>query len=61
MQNPKEEQYSKIVLQCYERAQILQEEKVGLVERAIMLVGIHLTVVLSMVANMAMRRRLIAT
>ncbi|KAF2273119.1 uncharacterized protein EI97DRAFT_461372 [Westerdykella ornata] len=41
VQNPKEEQYSKTILQCYERAQILQEEKVGLVERAIMLTDRH--------------------
>ncbi|KAJ4984734.1 PHD-finger domain-containing protein [Stagonosporopsis vannaccii] len=32
--NPKEEPYNKVVIQNYERAQILQEEKIGLVEKA---------------------------
>jgi inhibitor of growth protein 3 len=39
--NPKEEQYSKVILQQYERAQILQEEKIGLVEKASMLVSVR--------------------
>lgn len=38
VQNPKEEPYSKVILQNYERAQILQEEKVGLAEKAAALV-----------------------
>lgn len=38
VQNPKEEPYSKVILQNYERAQILQEEKVGLAEKAAILV-----------------------
>ena len=38
VQNPKEEPYSKVILQNYERAQILQEEKVGLSEKAAALV-----------------------
>lgn len=41
VQNPKEEPYSKIILQNYERAQILQEEKIGLVEKAAALVCIR--------------------
>lgn len=32
--NPKEEPYNKVVIQSYEKAQILQEEKIGLVEKA---------------------------
>lgn len=36
--NPKEEPYNKVVIQNYERAQILQEEKIGLVEKAAALV-----------------------
>jgi inhibitor of growth protein 3 len=39
VQNPKEEPYSKVILQNYERAQILQEEKIGLSEKAAALVG----------------------
>lgn len=42
VQNPKEEPYSKVILQNYERAQILQEEKVGLSEKAAALVCPHL-------------------
>lgn len=38
VQNPKEEPYSKVILQNYERAQILQEEKIGLSEKAATLV-----------------------
>jgi len=38
VQNPKEEPYSKVILEQYERAQILQEEKIGLVEKAAALV-----------------------
>lgn len=41
VQNPKEEPYSKIILQHYERTQVLQEEKIGLVEKAAGLVGIR--------------------
>jgi len=37
--NPKEEPYNKVVIQNYERAQILQEEKIGLVEKAAALVS----------------------
>lgn len=39
VQNPKEEPYSKVIKQNYERAQILQEEKVGLSEKAAALVS----------------------
>jgi inhibitor of growth protein 3 len=39
VQNPKEEPYSKVILQNYERAQILQEEKIGLSEKAAALVS----------------------
>jgi inhibitor of growth protein 3 len=38
VQNPKEEPYSKIITQAYERAQILQEEKIGLSDKAAALV-----------------------
>ncbi|KAF2677345.1 hypothetical protein K458DRAFT_319893 [Lentithecium fluviatile CBS 122367] len=41
VQNPKEEPYSKIILQNYEKAQILQEEKIGLVEKAAALMDRH--------------------
>jgi inhibitor of growth protein 3 len=41
--NPKEEPYSKIIQQNYERAQILQEEKIGLVEKAASLVSVDNT------------------
>ena len=44
VQNPKEEPYTKIIMQNFERAQILQEEKVGLVEKAITLVTMPSTV-----------------
>jgi inhibitor of growth protein 3 len=37
--NPKEEPYNRVVIQNYERAQILQEEKIGLVEKAAALVS----------------------
>lgn len=37
--NPKEDPYSKIILQNFERAQILQEEKIGLSEKAAALVS----------------------
>jgi inhibitor of growth protein 3 len=43
VQNPKEEAHSKQIMQNFERAQILQEEKIGLVEKAMMLVSIHRT------------------
>jgi hypothetical protein len=39
VQNPKEEPYSKVILQNFERAQVLQEEKIGLSEKAAALVG----------------------
>lgn len=38
MQNPKEDPYSKVIVSNYEKAQILQEEKIGLVEKAAALV-----------------------
>jgi hypothetical protein len=41
VQNPKEEPYAKLIQQNYERAQILQEEKIGLVEKAAALVCIR--------------------
>jgi len=41
VQNPKEEPYSKIITQNFERAQVLQEEKVGLADKAAILVGLH--------------------
>lgn len=37
--NPKDETYTKVILQNYDRAQILQEEKLGLSEKAGVLVG----------------------
>jgi inhibitor of growth protein 3 len=39
VQNPKEEPYSKVILQNFERAQVLQEEKIGLSEKAAALVS----------------------
>lgn len=42
VQNPKEEPYSKLIAQHYERAQLLQEEKIALVEKAAALVSRHL-------------------
>lgn len=42
VQNPKEEPYRKVIAQNYDRAQILQEEKIGLVEKAAALV--HMSV-----------------
>jgi inhibitor of growth protein 3 len=39
VQNPKEEPYSKVILQNYERSQVLQEEKIGLSEKAAALVS----------------------
>ena len=39
VQNPKEDPYSTIILSNYEKAQVLQEEKIGLVEKAAALVG----------------------
>jgi inhibitor of growth protein 3 len=39
VQNPKEEPYSKVIMQHYDRAQILQEEKIGLSEKAAALVS----------------------
>lgn len=41
VENPKEAAYSKLILQQYERAQILQEEKIGLVEKAATLMDRH--------------------
>ena len=38
VQNPQEEKYSKTIMQNYEKAQLLQEEKIGLVEKAAALV-----------------------
>jgi len=38
VQNPKEEPYSKIIQQQYEKAQVLQEEKIALVDKATALV-----------------------
>lgn len=43
VQNPKEEPYSKVIVSSFEKAQILQEEKIGLVEKAAALVGISIT------------------
>lgn len=43
VQNPKEEPYSKVILQNYERAQVLQEEKIGLSEKAAALVSLTIT------------------
>jgi hypothetical protein len=40
VQNPKEEPYSKVIMQNYERAQVLQEEKIGLSEKAAALVNV---------------------
>jgi inhibitor of growth protein 3 len=39
VQNPKEEPYSKLIQQHYEKSQVLQEEKIGLVEKAAALVS----------------------
>tara|TARA_R110002003_G_scaffold250_2_gene17729 strand:+ start:11270 stop:11626 length:357 start_codon:yes stop_codon:yes gene_type:complete len=44
VQNPKEEPYSKVIMQHYDRAQILQEEKIGLSEKAAALVSQDLVV-----------------
>jgi len=41
LQNPKEDPYSKVILANYEKAQILQEEKIGLVEKAASLLDRH--------------------
>ena len=41
VQNPQEEKYSKTIQQEYEKAQILQEQKIGLVEKAAALVCRH--------------------
>ena len=38
VQNPKEDPYSKIIMQQFEKCQILQEEKIGLVDKAMALV-----------------------
>jgi inhibitor of growth protein 3 len=40
VQNPKEDPYSKIIMQQYEKCQILQEEKIGLVDKAMALVRV---------------------
>jgi hypothetical protein len=50
VQNPKEEPYSKVVLQNYERAQVLQEEKIGLSEKAAALVSFAMGFVYSTLA-----------
>jgi hypothetical protein len=42
VQNPKEEPYSKLIVDQYERSQILQEEKIALVEKAAALVCTHI-------------------
>lgn len=42
VQNPKEDPYSKVISQNYERAQILQEEKIVLVDKAAALVRISM-------------------
>jgi inhibitor of growth protein 3 len=44
VQNPKEEPYSKLIVEQYERSQILQEEKIGLVEKAAALVRLSMNV-----------------
>jgi inhibitor of growth protein 3 len=44
VQNPKEEPYSKLIIEQYERSQILQEEKIGLVEKAAALVRLSMKV-----------------
>ncbi|KAK7534541.1 inhibitor of growth proteins N-terminal histone-binding-domain-containing protein [Phyllosticta citricarpa] len=41
MKNPKEESYSKIILQNYDKAQLLQEEKCALAEKAASLLDRH--------------------
>ncbi|CBX91241.1 similar to PHD finger domain protein [Plenodomus lingam JN3] len=41
VQNPKEDPYSKVILSNYEKAQILQEEKIGLAEKAASLLDRH--------------------
>lgn len=41
VQNPKEESYSKTISQNYDKAQILQEEKIGLSEKAAALLDRH--------------------
>lgn len=38
VQNPKEEPYSKVIIANFEKSQILQEEKIGLAEKAAALV-----------------------
>lgn len=56
LQNPKEEQYSKVIMANYERCQILQEEKIGLSEKAAALVSLHdfsLSSQLTMIARSA--------
>lgn len=42
VKNPKEEPYNKLILQNYEKAQTLQDEKVHLAEKAAQLVRIQL-------------------
>jgi inhibitor of growth protein 3 len=42
VQNPKEEPYSKVILQNFERTQVLQEEKIGLAEKAMSLVSLSI-------------------
>ena len=41
--NPKEETYSKAILSSYERAQIIQDEKVALSDKAALLVSLATT------------------
>jgi len=45
VENPKEVAYSKTILANYEKAQLLQEEKIGLVEKAAALVCVFVEVV----------------
>jgi inhibitor of growth protein 3 len=44
VQNPKEEPYSKVILQNFERTQVLQEEKIGLAEKAMSLVSLSIDI-----------------
>lgn len=40
VKNPKEEPYAKLIIQNYDRAQLLQDEKIRLSERAMSLVSV---------------------
>jgi hypothetical protein len=64
VQNPKEEPYNKVVLQNYERAQILQEEKIGLVDKAAALVSFEAALAcdsLTCISSTAMSNDLISS